>query len=569
MLQKGGITTRVPVFDLCAWLYRFTEFADSITLDDLTRRFNEDYRLTIQEYQTIFTERTLDGQKEAQQGYFVTQASSDAMILELVSDVREFDVAEAISISGLLEGRSPVRATDVKSTLMSGRRQVVLQGPPGTGKTYLSKLVAAALLEKPGAPQTRDLYLDPAREWSKADLDRVEKWGGWSLIQFHPSYTYEDFVRGIATSLTGGTPTFSVKNRAFVRLCELASKTDKPVVLVIDEINRGDLSKIFGELTYALEYRGEPVSLQYASDENVLTIPRNLYLIGTMNTADHSIAHIDYAIRRRFDFIDVIPDRSVIESLQSDATLRSNALTLFDSVSDLVKDIPEAAVGHSFFLHTDPRHFAMSFVFQVLPLLADYRREGMIQDTDAIIVSGWPGQTGIPIKHERPFELVRTEFKFGSGSPMPSGKGSLRSLSRAKFRREEALEARLDVARRGGERLITLTDFGPPSGALTSKQAEILLAQDPKKLRDAGLSILYEEGASHIEARLKPSNLIGTTRFAHSNDYVDVVVEPRIGTARFLQMLEVTNGGLSLRDSTSEAYAEESVDISSVVVNCN
>ena len=178
------------------------------------------------------------------------------------------------------------------------------------------------------------------------------------------------------------------------------------MILIIDEINRGDLSKIFGELTYALEYRGEPVSLQYARESSIFVVPPNVYLIGTMNTADHSIAHVDYAIRRRFDFIDVAPDRSVIESVQTDPELKENATALFDSVSDIVQDIPEAAVGHSFFLSTNARQLAMSFVFQVLPLLADYRREGMIQDTDTIIVKGWPGATGIPVKHERPFELV-------------------------------------------------------------------------------------------------------------------------------------------------------------------
>ena len=212
------------MFDLCAWLYRSTAFEDSITLSGLLKRFRDDYHLTPAEYNLIFSETNVDGQKESPQGYFISQATPDSLILELVSNVRDFDVSEAISLSAELEGRSPVRATDIKDTLMSGRRQIILQGPPGTGKTYLSKLVASAILARPGSPSAEDLYLDPAQEWLPSDLERVQKYGGWSLIQFPPSYTYEDFVRGIATSLKNGIPTFEIKNRAFVNYVSLPSK---------------------------------------------------------------------------------------------------------------------------------------------------------------------------------------------------------------------------------------------------------------------------------------------------------------------------------------------------------
>ncbi len=408
MLSKRGAVSRVPVFDLCAWLYRVKEFPNGVTLANLATRFKQDYHLGDREYSTIFTEDRSDGSPQDAQGYFVDRRPSDELILELVTDVTKFDISEAISVAGEKEGRSPVRDTDIVDTLKGGRKQVILHGPPGTGKTFASKRVAALMLRPGGKATADDLRVDPAKDWSDEDIARVKQFGAWTIVQFHPSYTYEDFVRGIATQLDGSAPTFVVKDRAFARLCGLAAKTDKPVVLIIDEINRGDLSKVFGELTYALEYRGQAVSLQYAdaNGSSELTIPENLFLIGTMNTADHSIAHIDYAIRRRFDFIEMVPDRVVIENVQrGDTTLRDNALLLFDSVNELLSDSPDTAVGHSFFLATNAEELARTFVLQVLPLLADYRREGIIQDTDSVQLKGWPGGS-VPLNHERPFELI-------------------------------------------------------------------------------------------------------------------------------------------------------------------
>ena len=174
----------------------------------------------------------------------------------------------------------PVSFFEEISQLLNEKRQVVFQGPPGTGKTF----VALALAN----------YLAGSRE-------RV------TLVQFHASYAYEDFVQGYRPVLGDNQqPGFALTDGPIIRAAEAAR--DEPQAnhyLVIDEINRGNLAKVFGELYFLLEYRNRDIRLQYQSDEDEdFSLPENLHIIGTMNTADRSIALVDLALRRRFYFVE-------------------------------------------------------------------------------------------------------------------------------------------------------------------------------------------------------------------------------------------------------------------------
>jgi MoxR-like ATPase len=171
--------------------------------------------------------------------------------------------------------------------LLRDKRQIIFYGPPGTGKTFVARRLAEHIAQ------------DPAR---------VE------IVQFHPSYAYEDFVEGYrpTTDQSDGHVRFEIKPGPLRRLASDASASESDWCLLIDEINRGNISKIFGELYYLLEYRDEPIRAQYGG---LFRLPTNLYLIGTMNTADRSIALLDAALRRRFHFVPFFPDQPPIQGL--------------------------------------------------------------------------------------------------------------------------------------------------------------------------------------------------------------------------------------------------------------
>jgi 5-methylcytosine-specific restriction protein B len=164
------------------------------------------------------------------------------------------------------------------------RHQIVLYGPPGTGKTFVAQAIARHI----------------------ADRDAVR------LVQFHSSYTYEDFFEGFRPVANGG---FELKGGPLRELSSAASLApERPFVLIVDEMNRGNLPKIFGELYFLLEYRDASIRLQY-SPTSAFSLPRNLFVIGTMNTADRSIAALDAAIRRRFAFVELHPDETPVRDV--------------------------------------------------------------------------------------------------------------------------------------------------------------------------------------------------------------------------------------------------------------
>lgn len=385
--------------------------------------------------------------------------------------------------------------------ILDYKKQIILQGPPGTGKTKLAKEIAVRMLE-----------LEDVQ-----DLNDNEQ---FKLIQFHPSYTYEDFVRGIVAKpnengegivyeaenktlgafakealknykasidtsiesnieiwidstfedfkneiekeieekeieLSGDITLFKVESDSFrygknwnnpsrinfsdfkylikdiiekrfalsnqqitkefsvhahyrytyynalLKIFfekykyngESYSESKKNYILIIDEINRANLSSVLGELIYALEYRGEAVESVYVvKDDKTLILPPNLYIIGTMNTADRSVGHIDYAIRRRFAFVDVLPkDLSVEEDTVFDSTLFNFVKDLF-TIDDyetrssfLSTDFEpkDVALGHSYFIDKSDEggSIPIRWKYEIKPILLEYIKDGILKDS--------------------------------------------------------------------------------------------------------------------------------------------------------------------------------------------
>lgn len=387
--------------------------------------------------------------------------------------------------------------------ILEYKKQIILQGPPGTGKTYTAKDIAEQIL-------TGDITHNKRKQ---AQVLKESK--QFELVQFHPSYTYEDFVRGISAKSQGESISYETENKIIAKFSKLASnkkslntynlaleysnylkektqetrvsqnhyyfnkektirlldvlpEDDNEIgrlryevllnndqwymqtwlsiednynlekwqdpdthkissfnksehfaiwkdfdgfvrklqinthVLIIDEINRANLPSVLGELIYALEYRGESVNSMYAIDgDAAITIPENLYVIGTMNTADRSVGHIDYAIRRRFAFVELLPkeltslgDRFKQEVFRQVSSLfvreiKTNGIDLVASehLSPEFAERPQDIwLGHSYFIVQKDNEgneidFNLRLQYEIIPILEEYVKDGILRNS--------------------------------------------------------------------------------------------------------------------------------------------------------------------------------------------
>jgi 5-methylcytosine-specific restriction enzyme B len=242
------------------------------------------------------------------------------------------------------------------------------------------------------------------------DVKEISELGEKKLIQFHPAYTYEDFVRGIVAEANNeGQIEYKVVNKVLADFAQKALDNENiNYVLIIDEINRANLPSVLGELIYALEYRYDrnkpsetevdsiySLKNELAEDirDNKLRLPGNLFIIGTMNTADRSVGHIDYAIKRRFAFIDVLPTDSVIDEVISDSNVRTKAKELYKDVAILFNEevtgdksrylqsdfkSKDVQLGHSYFLADTMEDLEMKLRYEIKPLLYEYLKDGVL-----------------------------------------------------------------------------------------------------------------------------------------------------------------------------------------------
>ncbi len=290
-------------------------------------------------------------------------------------------------------------------------RQMILQGPPGTSKTYGAKydIIGPALAkgewnELPDKKTFLNCFQIKDYEF-EGDKPKWDKLCGWDMVQFHPSYCYEDFVRGITVSTDlYGNVKYETVNKILGKICKLAefyeNDKDSRFFLIIDEINRADIATVFGELIYALENRGEEVSIPYEADGSYkLRIPENLYIIGTMNTADKSIGTIDYAIRRRFLFFDSLPDTEVLKKAIRDTVVQDEACNMLKNLKSFVDIMltdnyrpKDLYIGHTYLIAENEETLKQKLQFQILPILREYAENGVLNKTkDDVKWNEWKG----------------------------------------------------------------------------------------------------------------------------------------------------------------------------------
>ena len=339
------------------------------------------YRMTGQSRGYGFVEMAEDHEAEAAMGALNGKDyNGRPLTVKKAQPLQERLAKESWLVDDVL--RLPLEFVKEIETLLDDKKQVIFQGPPGTGKTYVAQKLAKHLA---------------------GSDERV------TLVQFHPSYAYEDFVQGFRpTTLKDGQAGFELRDGPLLKVAKRAkAESYANHFLVIDEINRGNLAKVFGELYFLLEYRDEKIRLQYqGDDEEDFSLPRNLYIIGTMNTADRSIALVDLALRRRFYFVEFHPDRPPIEGLLR-RWLGDNApgmewvADVVERANKLLEDDRHAAIGPSYFMKQGLDEAAVERVWKhsVLPYIEE-RRFGGDEVTEEFRLDKLRGEVASEVRDE-------------------------------------------------------------------------------------------------------------------------------------------------------------------------
>lgn len=238
--------------------------------------------------------------------------------------------------------------TENAIALLKANLQLILTGAPGTGKTHLAREVAANFIG--------------------CKNDALNKNPQFRFVQFHPSYDYSDFVEGLKPRIVNGQVDLELKDGIFKEFCKRAEQSlGTPFVFVIDEINRADLSRVFGELFYAIEqgYRGKPLATQYSYiTKTDFNVPENVYIIGTMNDIDRSVESIDFALRRRFAWLEIEATEELFNRIVNNLGERQSlARARYTKINAAIRDIPTLGKAYQI----GPAYFRKLENYQNLP----------------------------------------------------------------------------------------------------------------------------------------------------------------------------------------------------------
>jgi 5-methylcytosine-specific restriction protein B len=318
-------------------------------------------------------------------------------------------------------------------SVLERKGQVILYGPPGTGKTYWAERTALDLA-------SFSLVGKPFEQLSEGDKANVvvgpEFPGMVRMCCFHPAYGYEDFIEGYRPESHDGRMIFALRDGLFKRLCRDAeAQPERPFYLIIDEINRGDIPRIFGELLTIIEKEKRGRSIILPLSRSSFRVPPNVALIGTMNTADRSIALLDTALRRRFGFVELMPDASLLgNAAVAEIPLGPWLESLNRRICEHVgRDARNLQVGHSFLMEAgkpikDAPRFFRIIREEIIPLLEEYCYE----DYDALHAILGDGLVDLPnrtIRHDLFEEPTGPELVSALLQPCPDLLTSLKAVT--------------------------------------------------------------------------------------------------------------------------------------------
>ncbi|MGS1012300.1 McrB family protein [Rhodanobacter sp. UC4450_H17] len=325
VLSKGQEIHRAPVLDLAVLMFRDDNFDDTDDARALEQRFRETFPMRDVDFESLFVFHPEEQSKlfeDAQHPQDYEAAIKSALV---------DDVTSASSIPAATPSPAAMHLDDpilvqVQQLLSLGTSGIIFTGVPGTGKSYYAKRVAKHLVQN-------------------VDTDIFK-------VQFHPSYGYEDFVEGYRPDQSS-TSGFQIVDKTFLLACKRAEElkaNNGLAVIIVDEINRGDPARVFGELLTYIErtYRGEQFTLPFSG--RLSSVPDNLIFLGTMNPYDRSVTQVDAAFVRRFDHIEVAPSREVAEELlESSAGFTPAQITEIGQWFETVQRMVPFGIGHSFF----------------------------------------------------------------------------------------------------------------------------------------------------------------------------------------------------------------------------
>lgn len=347
LFPRSGNVHRLNVLDLAVWLFRSEEFPDGAEADSILARFRDRFPLSQADFDQLFV-------FQAEPAGNIFQASKpslgdlDKAISSLAIKEAVIEGQEAASRDSLAQQEPfiPLPEDDpilveVKGLLSLGTSGVILRGAPGTGKTWYADRIAMSL--------------------TGGDRSRIFR------VQFHPSYTYEDFFDGFLPSEQTKSG-FVITGKVFKRAIEKAKSTQGAVILLIDEINRGNTAKIFGEALTYIEHGWRNVEFTSRLSGSEISVPSNLFVLATMNPHDRSITPLDMALLRRFDQIDVPPSAEVMSDFLDAAGMPAAQVGLISDWFKGLQSMLPFGIGHTFFLNvSDIGRLGLAWRYRILP----------------------------------------------------------------------------------------------------------------------------------------------------------------------------------------------------------